>query len=193
MKKTLIINGHPNANSYCNALATAYQEGAASVNAAVELVNLCELNFDPNLRFGYQKRTELEPDLLEVQTKIQEADHLVFVYPNWWGSMPALLKGFFDRVFLPGFAFKYRENSALWDKLLQGKTAQVIITMDTPVWYYKLVYRSAGLRLMRKNILEFCGIKVTGTKLFAPIKSASDNQRQKWINKVRQYGQSSAA
>ncbi len=81
------------------------------------------MQFNPNLQFGYQKRIELEPDLLGAWEKIKWADHLVWIHPVWWGGLPAITKGFIDRVFLPGFAFKYRENSVWWDRLLKGKTA----------------------------------------------------------------------
>ena len=117
MKRILIINGHPNEDSYCSALAEAYKEGA-SAHAEIKEIRIAALNFEPNLKFGYRKRIELEPDLLEAQEKIKRADHLVWVHPVWWGGFPAILKGFIDRVFLPGFAFRYRENSVWWDKLL---------------------------------------------------------------------------
>lgn len=124
MKKILIINGHPDNESFCAELAVAYKKGAKLANYECKLVNLTDLNFDPILHYGYKKRTELEPDLIEIQNDILNSNHLVFVYPTWWSTYPALLKGFIDRVFLPRFAFKYRENSLLWDKLLKGKTAR---------------------------------------------------------------------
>ena len=91
-----------------------------------------DLDFNSILKHGYRQWTELEPDLLMIQQDIVDADHLVFEYPTWWGTCPALLKGLIDRVFLPGFAFKYRDNSLFWDKLLKGNTARLIVTMDTP-------------------------------------------------------------
>ena len=108
MSKILIINGHPDPESFCTHLANAYQKGALAANAQVDLLHLYQLAFDPVLRYGYRQRTELEPDLVNAQKLIAEANHLVFVYPTWWGTYPALLKGFIDRVFLPKFAFKYR-------------------------------------------------------------------------------------
>ena len=144
MKKILIINGHPDKESLGHELALRYQEGAEKSVAEVKFVNLIDLDFTPVLKHGYHKRTELEPDLVQIQQDIKEADHLVFVYPTWWGTYPALLKGFIDRVFLPNFAFKYRDNSLLWDKLLTNKSARLIVTMDTPNWYYNLIYKKPG-------------------------------------------------
>jgi putative NADPH-quinone reductase len=89
--------------------------------------------------------------LINAQNDITWAEHLTLVYPIWWGGIPALLKGFFDRVFLPGFAFKYRKGSPFPDKLLKGRTAHLLVTMDTPPWYYRWVYRMPGLHQMRKT------------------------------------------
>ena len=189
MKKILILNGHPDCESFCTNLALGYQRGAVSTKAECKLVNLIDLNFDLNLQHGYRKRTELEPDLLKIQQDIQDADHLVFVYPTWWGTYPALLKGFIDRVFLPNFAFKYRDNSILWDKLLKGKSARLIVTMDTPRWYYSLVYKNPGHNSMKKGVLEFCGIKPVGITVFGPIKSSDDQRRQGWIRKIEKLGE----
>lgn len=189
MKKVLIINGHPDKNSLCNELAKSYKRGVKSKSGNCTLVNLIDLNFDLNLHYGYRQRTELEPDLLEIQKEILAADHLVFVYPTWWGTYPALLKGFIDRVFLPKFAFKYRDNSLLWDKLLKGKTARLIVTMDTPKWYYSLIYKSPGHNSMKKGILEFCGVKSVKITAFGPIKSSDDKKRQQWIKQTEKLGQ----
>jgi len=188
MSKILIINGHPDPESFCTHLANAYQKGALAANAQTDILHLYQLTFDPVLRFGYRQRTELEPDLVNAQKLIAEANHLVFVYPTWWGVYPALLKGFIDRVFLPKFAFKYRENSLLWDKLLTGKTARIIVTMDTPSWYYRLVYRNIGHRAMKTALLHFCGVKPVKITSFGPIKSSSEKQRAKWVAKVGQLG-----
>jgi len=190
MKNILIINGHPDKQSLCNDIAIQYKEGAKSANAQVELMNLYELDFSINLSHGYRKRTELEPDLIIAQERIEQAEHLVFVYPTWWGAPPALLKGFIDRVFLPGFAFQPHENSPLWEKLLKGKSARLLVTMDTPGWYNALVYQSAGTKVMKKNTLEFCGVKPVKTSNFRPVKHSSEQTRAKWIKKAFQLGQS---
>ncbi len=128
-KKILIINGHPDRESLNFAIAEAYKKGAVSSGYEVKEIVVRDLNFNPNLQFGYRKRTELEKDLLESQDKIKWAEHIVWIYPVWWGSIPAILKGFIDRVFLPGFAFEKRENSVWWDKLLTNKTARITVTI----------------------------------------------------------------
>jgi putative NADPH-quinone reductase len=136
MKKILIINGHPNKESFNFGIVDAYKKGALSSLSEVKEIVVSELQFSPNLKYGYQKRTDLEPDLIEAWENIIWADHLVWVHPVWWGGLPAITKGFIDRLFLPGYAFRYRENSNWWDKLLAGKTARIITTIDQPSWYY---------------------------------------------------------
>lgn len=186
MKKVLIINGHPSAESYCHAIAEAYQKGSVSKGNEVELLHLEALNFSLNLSHGYTKRTELETDLIIAQQKIRWANHIVIIHPVWWGSVPALLKGFFDRVLLPGFAFKYKENSVLWDKLLAGKTGHVIYTTDTPIWLYKYFFMAPSVNQVKKRVLQFCGVtpvKVTG---IAPIRNSTPEFRKKWLVKIEQ-------
>jgi len=182
--RILVILGHPQRDSFCGALAQAYADAARSAGAAVRELYLGDLKFDPILRHGYRQIQALEPDLVEAQEAIQWAKHLVFVYPNWWGSMPALLKGFIDRAFLPGFAFKYRTNSPLWDRLLSDRTAHLIVTMDTPPWYYRWVFKMPGHNQMRRTILEFCGIKPVKITEIGPVRAASLQQRKKWLAKV---------
>ncbi|WP_028558992.1 NAD(P)H-dependent oxidoreductase [Paenibacillus pinihumi] len=183
-----IIIGHPDSASYCSALAAAYAKGANASGADVRFIDLSRISFNPNLEYGYRKRTELEADLLEAQDTIRWADHLVFVYPIWWGTMPAILKGFIDRVFLPGFAYKYRPNSMLWDKLLEGKSARLIVTMDTPPWYNRLVYRQAGHTVMKRATLQFCGIKPVRITEIGPVKGSSDQKRAQWLSRIEALG-----
>jgi NAD(P)H dehydrogenase (quinone) len=102
--------------------------------------------------------------------------------------MPAILKGFLDRVFLPGFAFKYRRGSALWDKLLKGRTARLIVTMDSPVWYNRLVYCSAGHRAMKTATLEFCGIRPVAITQFGSIRHSSPEERSAYLRKIEKLG-----
>ncbi len=187
-KNILIINGHPDKNSYCSALARQYKKGADSTGADCTLINIIDLDFSLVLKHGYGKLTETEPDLIKTRDLISKANHLVFVYPNWWGTYPALLKGFIDRVFVPGFAFEYQDKSPLPKKLLTGKSARVIVTTDTPYWYYKLVYRSPGHNSIKKSILHFCGIKPVKISTFGPVRNSTEQNRKKWLQEVENLG-----
>jgi len=188
MKKIVIINGHPDNESFNHALQKAYKKGALSAGNEVEEITLSDMEFSTNLRFGYRKRTDWEPDLLSAWNKIEQADHLVLIFPMWWASMPALMKGFFERVFLPGFAFEYQEKSPFPKKLLKGKTSEIITTMNTPVWYYKWILGNPGIKLLKKSILGFCGVKNKRTTYLAVVKTSDDKQRQKWLSKIEKLG-----
>lgn len=188
MKKIAIINGHPNQGSFNFGIAEAYREGARETGAEVKEIVIRELKFNPNLQFGYQKRMELEPDLMKAWETIQWADHLVWVHPVWWGGFPALMKGFIDRLFLPGLAYKYRENSVWWDKLLKGKTAHIITTLDQPGWYYRLFFGRPSVNQLKKSILEYCGVKPVKLTYIGIIRNSKDEQRVQWLRKVKELG-----
>ena len=190
-KNIAVILGSPDPDSFCRALADRYAQAAEQAGHQVRYFRLGEVEFDPVLRHGYNQRQELEPGLLEIKEAISWAEHLVLVYPVWWGGMPALLKGFFDRVFLPGYAFKYRNNSPLWDKLLTGRSAHVITTMDTPPWYFKLIYRSPAHNQIRRTILEFVGIKPVRVTVFGPVRDASSPRKAAWLDRVVAFAQKS--
>ncbi|MFN8671873.1 MAG: NAD(P)H-dependent oxidoreductase [Candidatus Sericytochromatia bacterium] len=188
MKKILIINGNPNIDSLTSALAEAYKKGALETGAVVEEIKIGELKFNPNLENGYKKRMDLEPDLLEAFEKIKKADHLVWVHPVWWGGLPALMKGFIDRLFLPNLTFRYKENSVWWDKLLTGKTARIIATMDTPNIYYRFVYARPSINQLKKCVLEFCGVSPVKVTSFDNIRYADSKKIEKILNQVNLLG-----
>jgi len=189
MKKTLIINGHPDKESFNYALSDAYKKGAISSGADIKEINIRELNFNSNLQFGYRKRMELEPDLIAAQEKLIWANHIVWVYPVWWSSVPAIMKGFLDRILLPGFAFKKRGNSLLSDKYLTGKSARIICTLDQPPWYYSLVYKSPSHNAIKKGTLHYIGVKKVQITTIGPIRLSKEKFRTKWLNKVEKLGQ----
>ncbi|WP_070887019.1 NAD(P)H-dependent oxidoreductase [Pseudomonas sp. D1-3] len=187
-KRILMIIGSPKSDSLCHSLAEAYALGARTEGHVVRQMRLSEMSFDPVLHEGYSQSQALEPDLLEAQRQIHWAQHLVFVYPVWWGGLPAQLKGFFDRVLLPGFAFKYRSDSQRWDKLLGGRSADLLVTLDTPRWYFHWIYGAPAHRQMKRTILGFCGIKTHRLETFSPVRPSSESQRQNWIRRAELLG-----
>ena len=187
-KKILVILGQPLRQSYGGALAQAYIDGAKESQAEVREIYLGDLNFNPIARTGPAQPAALEPDLVQAQQAITWADHLVFVYPIWWGTIPALLKGFIECVFLPGFAVNFHDNSVFWDKLLRGRSARLIVTLNTPSWYYRWVLGRPGHNTMKKTILEFCGIKPVRITEIGPIRNSTDAKRKKWLQQVRVLG-----
>ncbi len=183
-----MILGHPNAESYCAALAQAYIDGAGGEGDQVTYLKLYELAFDPILRFSKALQQPLEADLLTAQEKMRQADHWVLVYPTWWGHVPALMKGFFDRTLVQGFGFAYQDNQLLWEKLLKGKTAHIITTMSTPPWFYRLGYGDCGIQTLKKTTLGFCGIKTTQVTRIGQLRKFDEKQRTRWIEIIRQFG-----
>ena len=126
----------------------------------------------------------LETDLLKSQEYISQADHIAIFYPTWWGTIPAKLKGFFDRILLPGYAFKFSESSPVQEKLLIGKTATIVTTMDTPIWYYKYVQGNLGVRLLKNLILKFCGIETKKVVYVGPVKNYKKSDIEAWLRKM---------
>lgn len=190
MKKVLIINAHTNKESYNEALAQEYYKGCLASKNEVTMISLRDLQFDYNLSGGFHSKTELEPDLKSAQEKITWAQHIVIIHPVWWGTFPAVLKAFFDRVLLPGYAFKYRQNSPLWDKLLANKTAHIIYTSDTPAFIYNWFYGKPSVKILKNRVLGFCGIKTTKVVGIGPIRNSTPEFRQKWLNKIYKLGAS---
>ncbi len=162
MSRLLVINGHPDAKSFSAELSEAYA-AAAEAHTSVARLELRELSFDLVLRHGYSQPQPLEPDLQRATEAIRAARHVAWFFPCWWNSTPALVKGFVDRVFLPGFAFRYDADKALPVKLLTGRSARLVTSMDSPWLWHKLVNRSAVNVQFERSTLGFSG--------FSPVKS----------------------
>lgn len=188
MKQILIINGHPDKESFNHALSAAYIKGVNKTDSELTQINISDLDFNPNLRFGYRKRMELEPDLVGAIDKIKKADHIVWVFPIWWGGYPALMKGFIDRTFLPGVTFQPIEGKPLPKKLLKGKSARLIITSDTPKWYDFLIMKRPAINQFKKGTLQFCGITPVKVTFISVIKGSTLNFREKWLKKISLLG-----
>ncbi|MEM1323586.1 MAG: NAD(P)H-dependent oxidoreductase [Bacteroidota bacterium] len=188
MKKLLIVNGHPDKESFNHALSKAYRESAAEKNTEIDQINIGELNFNPNLAFGYRKITELEPDLEEAIQKIKAAEHLVWFFPMWWYGYPAIMKGFVDRTFLPRVFFNYKRGKLFPEQLLKGKTARLVITADTVQWYDRWFMGRPAINQFKKGTLEFCGVKPVKVTYIAPIKDSTPQFRQKWLDRIKKTG-----
>lgn len=186
--KVLIIAGHPRKDSFSNALAQAYRKGAIGSGADIKDLVLADMQFNLNVTTHLPQLQQSEEDVLRAQEYVRWADHLVFVYPTWWGTMPALLKGFLDRVFTPGFSFAEREGGNGHIKLLKGKTAQIITTMDTPLWVYRWILKAPGHHALADATLGFCGVEPVRRLSFSPIKDADVRQRQLWLEEAMQAG-----
>lgn len=182
--KIYLILGHPDIASFNGRIADRYEIAALRAGHEVRRQNLGQLKYDPILRHGYREVQELEPDLIQAQENITWCDKLVIVYPMWWGTMPALVKGFFDRTFLPGFAFHYHDNDPWWDKLLKGRAAHVITTSDAPAPWIWLEYHSSDKHTIDNAILKFCGFKPVAFTRISRMKYLSEEQRTSQLLKL---------
>ncbi len=180
--KILVLLGHPDKESLSNELADVYEQEARKAGHKVERLNIGDLQFDPILHKGYKVMQAYEPDLQKVQEKINWCEHFVLVYPNWWGSMPALLKGMWDRMFMPRFAFRMHKNKFGWDKLLKGRTARVIILCGNPPFLDWLAFGDFTAAIKR-SLLEFSGIK-TKITAFGPSENISPQTKERWEEDV---------
>jgi putative NADPH-quinone reductase/1,4-dihydroxy-2-naphthoate octaprenyltransferase len=190
--RCLLILAHPRRDSLCGALFDAYAEGARRAGVECRELILSEMHFDPDVHAVSPEQQPLEADLLRAQLDILWAEHLVFVYPTWWGTFPALLKGFLDRVMTPGFAF-HPVTHGQWDKLLSGRTADLITTMDTPPLIYRFIYRAPGQQALARATLGYCGIRCARIEAFGPVIASAAGQRQQWLDRARSIGSRLAA
>ena len=187
-KRIFIWVGHPRGTSLSHALADAYQHAAETAGAETRRMNLHEMDFDTDLTEGYHARKTLEPCLEEWREHTVWADHLVWVYPQWWGGMPAKMKGVIDRCFLPGFAMAYHEKGPWWDRLLAGRSADVFMTSDAPVIFDALSYRRAAKNQVERTVLNFAGIRPFRTFQFGPVKTAKPGKIEAWKRKAAARG-----
>lgn len=180
--RILVVDGHPRSDSFCAALARSYASGARDAGHEVRELKIRELDFDLNY-----VRQSAEICISNNRMEILQADHLVFVHPVWWGGMPAMLKGWTDRIFQPGFGFEERDGGG-WEGLLHGKRASIILTMDTPVWVFRWILGAPALRSLRDATLRFCGISPASVLLFSPIKTSTAAMREEWLRRAHHAG-----
>lgn len=186
-KKILILLANPDKDSFSGTIADHYQAGAEDAEHEVTRVNLGDLQFDPILHKGYKEIQELEPDLIDLQNKFRDADHIVIIYPNWWCTMPALLKGLFDRFWLPGFAFNFNKETKQIEKHLKGKTGRVIVVSGTHSPFQTWWKFGDFTNEIQFGILEFAGIK-TKVKAYGPCEKVSQTSREKWLKEIEKFG-----
>ncbi|MEM8690939.1 MAG: NAD(P)H-dependent oxidoreductase [Pseudomonadota bacterium] len=192
-KNVFIWVAHPRAGSLCSGLADAYQAGAVAKGAQVRRMDLGDMRFEAEFE-GYGKDTKpLTADLQEWQENIRWADHILIVHPYWWGSMPTKAKAVLDIALAPGFAYKYHKRGVAWDKLLAGKTGDAIITSDTPPLLDTLLYRKPGRRVIRNQVMKFCGIKPRHIRQLGSVKLASPAKIARWLTQAETMGARAAA
>ena len=187
-KRIAIIQGHPDAAGHhlLNAMADAYAEGAASAGHEVRRVEVAALDF-PLLRTQADFETgEVPSALVQARDDMRWAEHWVFLFPLWHGTMPALLKAFLEHIFRPGFAMEYREKQ-FPRRLLAGRSARIVVTMGMPVMLYRWYFGALGVRAFERSMLSFAGIKPIRESFYG-LTFADEKKRLRWIEEMRGHG-----
>jgi putative NADPH-quinone reductase len=186
-KKIVVLLGNPDKETFTGLIADHYQAAAEESGHEVARFNVGEMQFDPILHQGYKVIQELEPDLLRFQDAVRAADHIVVVYPNWWCTMPAILKGLFDRLWIPGFAFNFDKKTKKLIQRLKGKTGRVIVVAGTHspfnTWWLFGDYTNE----IQHGILGFAGIEAAVTT-FGPSERVDVRTREAWLKQVGDLG-----
>jgi putative NADPH-quinone reductase len=187
MRKIVIIDGHPDPDAarFVHALSKTYADCARETGHEVRLIEVATAGLDV-LRSGKDwEKGETPAAVKQAQETIAWADHVVILFPLWLGAMPALLKGFFEQVFRPGFAIGTGKRT-LSPGLLKGKSARVIVTMGMPGFFYRLFFFSHSVSSLRRNILYFVGIKPVRETLIGTVDNAA--ARERGLKVVRRLG-----
>ncbi|GGC16868.1 dehydrogenase [Novosphingobium endophyticum] len=191
MAKVLVIDGHPDPDRahFIHAAADAYADGAMSAHE-IKRIDVAALDF-PVLRSPSEwQDSEPPPDIAASQEALRWAEHVVILYPLWLGDVPALLKGFFEQVLRPGFAFTYTEKG-FPQKLLKGKSARVVVSMGMPAPLYRLFYRAHSVRSLERNILGFVGFKPVRDTIIGSVESSAA-KRERWLARLRAMGKNAS-
>ena len=187
MSAALVIDGHPDARSLTAGLARRY----ADAHGDARMLALRDLAFDPNLRFGYRERMTLEPDLVEAREALHAARTVVVATPLWWGSVPALLKGFFDRALLPQQEYRYT-SSGLPEGLLSAPHGRLLLLADTP-WFFAPFTGLPGQTHVARGTMRFCGIRDVRTTRMLGVKAASPARIEAWLDRASRLGTADGA
>ncbi|WP_439901332.1 NAD(P)H-dependent oxidoreductase [Microbacterium azadirachtae] len=187
MSAALVIDGHPDARSLTAALARRY----AGAHGDARVLALRDLDFDPILRFGYRERMTLEPDLVEAREALHAARTIVVATPLWWGSVPALLKGFFDRSLLPRQEYRYRP-SGLPEGLLDAPHGRLMLLADTP-WFLTPFTGLPAQTHVARGTMRFCGIRDVRTTRMLGVKDASPARVEAWLDRAARLGAADGA
>lgn len=191
-RRVLILIGHPDPSPdrLCRALASAYAEAAERAGHSVRKIDLALLDF-PMLRTMQEfEHGEIPSSLGEAAEAVVWAQHFVFVFPLWLGTVPAMLKAFLEQVMRPGTAFAYPAKGKGFAKsLLRGRSARLVVTMGMPAAVYRIWFFSHGIAGVRRGILNFVGIRPVRETLFGMVDTASDARRANWLKQMRRLGE----
>ena len=191
VKSICLVNGHPHNSSkhLCPAIADAYAKGARGAGGKLRRIDLARLDI-PFLRDSADFATPPPKAILECQEAIRAADHLVVIYPLWLGSMPALVKSFFEQLSRNEFALAASEKGGWPRKMLKGKSARVIVTMGMPSAAYKVFFGAHGVKSFESAILGMSGFKPIRETLIGGAGELDDKRAKTLLDRMEALGAS---
>lgn len=187
MSKALVLLGHAEPQSFNGRLARAYAEGFTAAGGLADVVALSELSFDPVLRHGFAGEQPLEPDLARLRARFEWATQVTWVFPTYWASPPAIVKAVVDRLFLPGWAFRYT-GRPLPEGLLAGRASRVITTMDSPALWYALAHHRAIHGAFGRGTLRFVGFAPVQVNAIYGVRRATAPERERELVRAARFG-----
>lgn len=187
-KRIVLIDGHPDPDParFVHALADTYAAAATAAGHEVRRIDVAGVAFELLSSRSAWENGPMPRAIAEAQEDIAWAEHLVIFYPLWLGDLPALLKGFFEQVMRPGFAFHPRPKG-FPEKALKGRTAHSVVTMGMPAFFYQFYFGAHSLRSLERNILGFVGIAPVERSIVGNVEG-DPGHRLKWLEAMTERG-----
>ncbi|MDR0385009.1 MAG: NAD(P)H-dependent oxidoreductase [Prevotellaceae bacterium] len=179
--KYLIILAHPNPASFTDSLVNALHDNLVNRGQEVKIRNLYEIGFNPVLSaddFSAFADNRVPKDIEIEQEYVKWSDHIIFAFPVWWGGMPAIMKGYIDRVFSEGFAYEYVADGS--KGLLSPRKGSVICSTGAYSEEYGKVHDAMNV-ISGEVIFDFTGIEVCKQLFYGGVPSVSDEVRKSYI------------
>ncbi len=186
--KPLIIYAHPYNGSFCHAVKEKIIETLKEKGEKYNIIDLYEDKFDPvmsgdDLRL-YSKGETTDPNVDKYLNLLSETSIIYLIFPVWWGVMPAILKGFFDKVFLPQRAYIPKKSGLMKAMFPDIKKAVIFNTLGGPKAYHNLILKFPVKRVVGSTTLKIIGVKKVDIVQFDSMKKSSDKLREKWLNQT---------
>lgn len=188
-RKICIIYAHPYNKSYNHAILKNVVEELEDIGCNVDVIDLYKDNFSPSLSEKglslYRQGKYADPMVGQYQKRLGQAHEIIFIFPVWWGTAPAILKGFIDKVFIEKWAFD-TQGIMLEGRLVNIQKATIITTMNVSSLIYNLFY-STAIKGVVKQMLKVCGIRRIKWIKLTKVGLSNEDKRKKWIEKIRNY------
>ena len=187
--KVVIVFNHPYEGSFCNAILNSVMTGLKNQHHEIDLIHLDKEEFNPVMTAedlkAFVNRKPVDPRVIDFKDRLANVDHLIFIFPIWWELMPAMTKGFIDKVIFPGVAYEYNQKGTLMKPLFKNlKSVTMITTMNTPGLLYRILFGNAIKKAMLTGTFWKIGYKNRKWISLNLVKMVSDKKRKYWLKKL---------